>query len=236
MIGIFANRLVGAGILFRGKVVLNMSSCNSSRTSRMVSTTKGCVYPNFVSKRVRVRDAVLAYPRFTGATISRNAATMVTSPRRVTGIDNGSNLHCVVRSDRNLPLAICFMVPSYIPTADFSRSNTILSTSSVRRFCSRDHILKLNRIVGCINIITKSNRLRGGVGSTLSHKLIMGNRTPLLSNGPLSGCVSTKVKSSRRYSSTSRTGRHVHGKREVVVERNATTEGLSKLVSLFSSP
>lgn len=230
-LGIFSGRFLYNSVTITGKLVTNIKGCSNGAR---VSIDKGLILPNFVSTRVRLRDSVIAPTRFTGTIITRNAAAIVASPRRVAGMVNVSKIRCVVRTSRGLPVSIRFVVPSYIPTARVSRDNTRLSYGSVSLCLSGGGMLKLTRVVGCINIVGDSGGILSGVIASRTRRGGVSNRTPRLSNGSLGTCVTTNICSSRRYSAFRGTLRGLEGNRFVVVERNATTRGLGTLVPLLA--
>lgn len=237
VVNVFLDQMLKENVLVEDDIIIGVGNYyNDLDADVVIDLNNKILCPGFIDGHVHIESSMLTPYEFSKVVIPHGTTTIIADPHEIANVCGNDGLNYMLKSSKNLPLDIFYVLPSCVPATKFDESGTILNALSLKPFYKNKKVIGLGEVMDFNGVINKDKDLINKINDAINYNLTVDGHAPLLSEKRLDEYINKGIASDHECSSLDEAISKISKGQIIMIREGSAAKNLKALINLFDEP
>lgn len=149
--------------------------------------------PGLIDAHVHIESSLLTPAEYARVVVPHGTTTVVADPHEIVNVLGYDGMRYMLSASGDLPLDICFMVPSCVPATEFDTAGAALYASDMYPFLQDPRVLGLGEVMNYPGVLAREQRMMDKIALFSNARKPIDGHAPGLSGSALSAYIAAGI-------------------------------------------
>lgn len=156
--------------------------------------------PGLIDSHVHIESSLAPPDAFARAVIPHGTTTVIADPHEIANVKGSEGIKFMMRSAKNLPMNIYFMIPSCVPATSFEHSGAILDAAAIDSLMDEENVLGLGELMDYPSVISANKDIIDKIFTANNRNKLIDGHGPMLEGKALNAYAAAGVRTDHESS------------------------------------
>ena len=191
------------------------------------------ICPGLIDSHIHIESSMMSPAEFAKAVIPHGTTMVVTDPHEIANVAGADGISFMIEASKDLPLDVCFMLPSCVPATPLDESGAVLDAKALDPFYEEERVLGLAELMNSYGTVRCDEEIMKKITGANSHGKNIDGHAPVLVGYELNAYVAAGVKSDHECYIFEEAEEKLRRGQWIMIREGTAAKNLDALIDLF---
>lgn len=228
IVNVFSHEIVNGDVAINEGIIVGIGSYDGKKN---IDIEGKYIVPGLIDSHLHIESVMVTPQEFAKAVVPRGTTTAISDPHEIANVCGLDGIDYMLKSSKNLPIDIYFMLPSCVPATDFEDSGAILNANELKDLINNARVLGLGEMMNYPGVIYKDKNVIEKLELASKNNKIIDGHGPNISNEKLNAYVISGVSTEHECSTVEEMIDRIRLGMYVMIREGSAAKNLETLVN-----
>ena len=201
-----------------------------------VDCTGKYIAPGFIDGHIHLESSMMQPYQFARTVLPHGTTAVITDPHEIANVCGREGIDYMLKSTKDLPLDVFFVLPSCVPAAPLDESGACLEAEDLKPYYLEKRVVGLAEVMNYVGVVGCDSQVLQKIRDAVRKEKIVDGHAPGLTGADLCAYITAGVQSDHECSSAQEAMERARRGQWVMVREGTAAKNLKDLMPLFQSP
>ena len=208
----------------KGKII----GFGNYKAKKYIDIENKYVAPGLIDSHMHLESSLVTPQRLSEVAVANGTTTIIADPHEIANVVGVKGINYLIKSSKNIPLNIFFMIPSCVPATSFEDTGSSIDYEDVKELLKDDWVLGLGELMDYPSVINGNIEILNKMD--LAKRKIVDGHAPGLMNKELNAYMINGVKTDHECSTIDEMKARLNRGMYVSIREGSASKDLNKLI------
>ena len=192
------------------------------------------VSPGFIDPHVHIESAMTVVSELARALLPLGTTSIVADPHEIANVLGAEGLRYMLTASGDLPLSVCFTLPSCVPATDLETAGAALGAEDLIPFMDHPRVVGLGEMMNYPGVIDAQAEVLAKITAAADRGLRIDGHAPGVSGRDLAAYLTAGIRSDHECTTVDEAREKLAGGMHVMIREGSCARNLHDLLPLVS--
>jgi len=199
------------------------------KAKKYIDVENKYVAPGLIDSHMHLESSLVTPQRLSEVAVANGTTTIIADPHEIANVVGVKGINYLIKSSKNIPLNIFFMIPSCVPATSFEDTGSSIDYEDIKELLKDDCVLGLGELMDYPSVINGNIEILNKMD--LAKRKIVDGHAPGLMNKELNAYMINGVKTDHECSTIDEMKARLNRGMYVSIREGSASKDLNKLIS-----